>query len=118
MDRLRRHVRVPRWGEMAGKQEKRTRRKFSAEFKRDAVRLSLSPGYTIEKAAKSLGIAPGLLSRWRSAERTEGADAHRGNGNRTEEAERIRQLEKENRELREERDNLKKASAYFAANQR
>ena len=100
-------------------------RRYDAEFRERAVRLLAGSrgNYTSETkalqgVAKSLGIAPGLLSRWRSAERTEGADAHRGNGNRTEEAERIRQLEKENRELREERDILKKASAYFAANQR
>lgn len=94
------------------------RRKYDAEFKRDAVKLSESAGYTLERAAGSLGITPSLLWKWREAAKSEGGDAFRGNGNRTTDAERIRQLEKEVRELRMERDILKKASAYFATNQR
>lgn len=94
------------------------RRTFSAEFKRDALKLAASPGYTIEKAAASLGISGAAIQKWRQAEKEEGADAFRGNGVRTAEGERIRQLENEVRELRAERDILKKAAAYFATNQR
>jgi transposase len=103
---------------MGGKGAKGSRGKYDAEFKREAVKLSESEGYTVDRAAASLGIHAGLLSKWRRSAKAEGSDAFRGNGHRTAEAERIRQLEKENRELRMERDILKKASAYFAANQR
>lgn len=98
--------------------EKGKRRKFDAEFKREALKLCESPGYTQAKAAASLGISIGALQKWRRAEKAEGGDAFRGNGNRTAEGERIRQLEKEVRELRMERDILKKAAAYFATSQR
>ena len=94
------------------------RRRFDAEFKREAIKLARSPGYSQARAAASLGISVAAIQKWLRAEKQEGEDAFRGNGNRTAEAERIHELEKEVRELRMERDILKKAAAYFATSQR
>jgi transposase len=90
------------------------RKQFTKEFKGGAVRLVTEQGRTIADAAKSLGISPWTMSRWVRAAKTDGTDAFRGHGQRT-------QLEQENFELRqqvkqleEERAILKKAAAYFA----
>ena len=50
-----------------------TRRKFSAEFKREAVALTAQTDVSVSQVARELGIAPNLLSRWRRALHTEGA---------------------------------------------
>lgn len=44
---------------------KRQRRKFSTEFKEEAVKLITSQGYTIAKASRNLGIHATQLSRWK-----------------------------------------------------
>ena len=92
--------------------EKRTRRKFSKEFKLEAVKLSEERGLT--EAASSLGLGTEVLCRWRKAYQKVGAEAFRGNGNRTVLEEELRQSHREIRRLREELEILKKASAYFA----
>ena len=91
---------------------KRTRRKFSKSFKQEAVRLCEKR--TVSEAAASLGLAPEMLYRWRRQCYEEGQEAFRGNGNRTALEEEIRRLRKENADLKEEQEILKKASAYFA----
>ena len=88
------------------------RRKFSKEFKAEAVRLCETRSPT--EVAESLGVTPSLLSRWRSDAERDGSDAFRGNGNRTALEEELRRLRKENADLREDKDILKKAAAYFA----
>lgn len=94
------------------------RRAFSAEFKQDALKRAASPGYTIDTAATSLGISSGAIQESRQAEKKEGRDAFRGNGEHTAEGKRIGQLEKVVQEIRSERDIKGKAAVYFAANQR
>lgn len=94
--------------------KKRARRKFTKEFKQEAVRLCERK--PVVEAAESLGIAPELLYRWRRELEAEGDDAFRGNGNRTALEEELYRLRKENADLREEKEILKKASAYFAKN--
>lgn len=93
----------------------RVRRSFTPEFKRDAIRL-VKGGKTVTEVARDLGIARSLLQYWIRQERgaREGAKASRGPSD----AERVRQLEKELRDAREERDILKKALAYFADDQK
>lgn len=87
---------------------KRRRRKFSKEFKSEAVRLLSTRSLT--EVAESLGISASLLCRWQ--------EAFRGNGNRTGMEEELRRLRKENADLREEKEILKKAAAYFAKYQK
>ena len=68
--------------------------------------------------ARSLGIARSLLQRWKEQLETKKEEAFPGNGNVGSEGERVRALEKELRDVREERDILKKALAYFADDQK
>lgn len=92
------------------------RRKFSKEYKLEAVRLAEQHGF--QQASESLGIDKSSLYQWRKQLQSEGSEAFRGNGNRTALEEDNRQLRLEIRRLREEAEILKKASAYFAKNQR
>ncbi len=90
------------------------RRQFTKEFKEGAVRLVTEQGRTISDAAQSLGISPWTLSRWLKAARTEGADAFRGQGQRTPQEQELYELRRQVKQLEEERAILKKAAAYFA----
>jgi transposase len=92
--------------------ERRTRRKFSAEFKLEAVRMLEHQSGS--EVSRQLGVRAELLYKWREALKSEGAEAFRGNGNRTTLEEENRQLRLENKRLREEAEILKKATAYFA----
>jgi len=93
----------------------RVRRSFTPEFKRDAVRL-VERGKTITEVARDLGIARSLLQYWKRQQSGPTPSPAAGDGRS--DAERIRQLEKELRDTREERDILKKALAYFADDQK
>ena len=96
--------------------KRQQRRKFSREYKVEAVRLAEQRGS--RATADSLGVDVSLLYQWKKMLEGEGPEAFRGNGNRTALEEENRQLRLENRRLREEAEILKKASAYFARNQR
>jgi transposase len=94
--------------------EKRRRREYTKEFKREAVNLVTKQGYTLSEADRNLGIHSRLLRRWKAQMETEGKDAFPGKGHMSPEQEEIRRLRRENRELRMEREILKKATAFFA----
>ncbi len=94
----------------------RVRRSFTPEFKRDAVRL-VEQGKTITEVARDLGIARSLLQYWKR-QHSRPPTASPATGDSPGDAERVRQLEKELRDTREERDILKKALAYFADDQK
>ena len=93
---------------------KRERREFTKEFKREAVRLLTEGRRSSGELAGDLGVAASLLYRWRRQRLVEGSEAFRGNGNRTELEEENRRLRREVHDLREERDILKKFTAYSA----
>ena len=93
------------------------RKKFSKQFKAEAVRLSLREDMTVQQAAAELGIPLKLLYRWRYESKLLGDDAFRGNGQRTSEQAELARLRRENAELKMERDILKKAAAWFAKQQ-
>jgi transposase len=85
-------------------------RRFTDEFKREAVRLTETSGRSVQRVANDLGIAKSTLSRWRSEH--EQADLlENPHGDVTKELTRLR---KENEILRQEREILKKAAAFFA----
>jgi transposase len=92
---------------------KRTRRTFTEDFKTGAVRLVLDEGQTVAAAARDLDLTESSLRNW-----VQQARADRGTGKpgalTTAEREELAQLRKENRILREEREILKKAAAFFA----
>ncbi len=89
--------------------EKRVYRRFSNEFKEEAVRLSMETDKTVTELAGDLGIDRKLLTNWRKAYKDS-----KLNPNKAKDLERIKKLEKENRNLKMERDILKKAAAIFS----
>lgn len=93
---------------------KRERRQFTSEFKDEAVKLALSGEKSISETARDLGLGDSTLHNWISAYR-------KSNGTGTPSEVTHFQLQEENRKLREqcrrlqmERDILKKATAFFA----
>lgn len=99
-----------------GKGEKH--RHFTREFKRDAVQLVTEKGMSVGKAARELDIHPNLLHLWRRKFLKEGDKAFVGKGCiKPEEAE-IKRIRKELEKVKEERDILKKAMAYFSKQKR
>ncbi len=93
----------------------KTRKQYSKEFKLDAISLVLEQGYTRKEAATSLEINAQMLGRWIKESKQEDAQAFRGNGKLTPEQAEIKRLREENKRLQMERDILKKATAFFAA---
>lgn len=90
------------------------RRKYTKQFKLDAISLVNEQGYSCSDAAKSLGINTNVISRWVREVSTEKENAFRGNGTLTTEQLEIRRLKEEVRRLIMEKDILKKATAFFA----
>ena len=92
---------------------RRPRRVFSEEFRAGAIRLVLDEGKTVGSVARDLDLTPSALANWverARADRTKG----KSGGLTTVEREELSRLRKENRQLRLERDILKKAAAFFA----
>lgn len=81
------------------------------DFKREAVRLARHSGLTRKQVAADLGIGLSTLGKWISAYRPE-APTDLSSADLLKEVE---QLRRENRVLKEERDILKKATAFFAS---
>ncbi len=101
---------------MPDTKRKRTRRSFTEEFKTGAVRLVLEEGKTVGAAARDLDLTESSLRKWveqARADRTKGKT-----GLTTAEREELARLRKENRIVLEERDILKKATAFFAKQSR
>ncbi len=95
-----------------GRRKQRVRRQFTDEFRAGAVRLVLDEGKTISQVARDLDVVASCLARWvqrARADRTKGKT-----GLTSEERAELTRLKKEVRELRMERDILKKAAAFFA----
>ena len=92
-----------------------TRPKYSKEFKLDAVSLVTNQGYTRSEAARSLGIGASLLGRWVRENHAGDGQSFRGNGKQTPEQEENRKLRAQVKRLQMERDILKKATVFFAA---
>ena len=86
------------------------RRKFSREFKVEAVKLVTEQGYGVSEAARNLGIRAGMLGRWKWEMKKQAAA---GGDTKVLEAE-LKKLRRENEQLRMEREILKKAAAFFA----
>ena len=93
---------------------KGTRRSYTREFKVEALKLLEPSGRCIYEIEDELGIGHGCLTRWKQKFAEEGDSAFPGHGRSTPDQERIRQLERENTILRQERDILKKAVAIFS----
>ena len=86
-------------------------RGYPPEFKAEAIRLYRSSGKSLGAVSKELGISRETLYKWVKQAKI---DAGEREGLTTEERQRLRFLERENKILREEREILKKAAAFFA----
>ena len=91
--------------------EKRTRRRFTAEFKAQAVK-RLEGGKGLSEVATELGLSPGQLSTWRNEHLAAGS-AEALAARKAEQAE-LQRLKRENKRLEEEVEILRKAAAFFA----
>ena len=101
---------------MAKTEGRRARRRFTEEFKAGVVRLVLDEGKTAGAVARELDLTDSAVRAWVSQAR---ADRTKGKtGLTTAEREELARLRKENRELKLERDILKKAAAFFARENR
>ncbi len=91
------------------------RKKYSKEFKLDAVSLVVDQGYSRCEAARSLDINANMLGRWVKQYQSEEGEAFRGTGKLTPEQEENRRLKAQVKRLQMEKDILKKATVFFAA---
>ena len=90
------------------------RKHYSKQFKIDAVKLVTEQGYNVSEAARNLGIHHTSLKHWKKQLETDGKQSFPGTGNVNPEKEELYRLRKENKQLRMEREILKKAAAFFA----
>jgi transposase len=90
------------------------RRKFTREFKLEAVKLVTERGVTVAQAARDLGLHGTVLRRWVQDFSAAPEQAFPGNGRQNAEQAEITRLKREVTRLKAERDILKKAAAYFA----
>ncbi|WP_053758321.1 transposase [Streptomyces sp. AS58] len=90
-----------------------TSKRYTAEFKRDAVALVHSSGKTVTEVAREIGVSPEGLRNWVNQDKT-----NRGQGPAgaltSDEREELRRLRRENREQQQTIEVLKKAAAFFA----
>lgn len=90
------------------------RRKYSQQFKIDAILLTQHARLSVAQVARDLGIGEQMLGRWKHAYEQEGTQAFPGSGKLKPEDEKLRKLARELEVVREERDILKKAVAIFS----
>lgn len=94
--------------------KKQVQRRFTKEFKVEAVKLVLEKGMTQVQVAKDLGVHASQLNKWIVQYQEDAMNAFPGKGRLKLEDQRVRELELELHRTRMERDILKKAMAYFA----
>jgi transposase-like protein len=103
-------------GYLEGEVLSRVKKSFSPEFRDEAVKMVIETSRPIARVAKELGINEGTLGNWVGIYRREHADEEPPIS--VTDRARLRELERENRELKMENDFLKKAAAYFARDHR
>ena len=92
---------------------KKKRRKYTQEFKEEAVKLVTEQGYQIAEAARNLGVNENVLGRWKRDMERGGEESPGLKGGAVLQVE-LNRLRKENKRLKIEREILKKAAAFFA----
>ena len=92
------------------------RKRYSKQFKLDAIQMSENGEKSMALVERELGITDGLLAKWRDdLQRVKDpASVFPGNGNLPEPEARIRQLERENAQLRQEKEILKKVLGIYS----
>jgi transposase len=97
---------------------KKKRKTYSREFKVEAIRLITEKGYSIAEASRNLGVEYSILRRWKQQLSGDPDNAFPGKGKLKAPDEEMRRLKRELDRVKEERDILKKALAYFAEDQK
>lgn len=93
----------------------RTKRKsYSKEFKLNAVKMIIEEGRRTSEVARDLKVSENSLSNWKRKYLEDQEEAFPGHGNQKSKDAYIRQLEKDVKRLKDERDILKKAAIFFA----
>lgn len=92
------------------------RKKYSKQFKLDAIQMYVNGEKPMAQVERELGITAGLLGKWREElqQAKNPQEAFPGNGNMPESEARIRQLERENAQLRQEKEILKKVLGIYS----
>jgi transposase len=90
------------------------RKQYTAQFKREAVRLMESSDKPASDVARQLGVRRNQLYKWKEQLGKRGAKAFPGAGRQQGKVDELTRLRQELEKVREERDILKKAAAYFA----
>ena len=90
------------------------RKKYTSEFKREAVRLMESSEKPSSDVARQLGVRRNQLYKWKEQMDKRGAEAFPGKGKRSSQGDEVSRLKRELERVKEERDILKKAATYFA----
>ena len=88
------------------------RRKYSAEFKREAVALTRQPGVSASQIAREIGVNPNMIYRWRREDESPVGQAFQGTG--TPRDQELMRLKRELVRVQKERDFLVKAATFFA----
>lgn len=97
---------------------KRKRRRFEAAFKLQVVQMVRDQGLSVSQVCQDMDLVESAVRRWMEQSEAEHAGLPGIGKPLTPEQQRIRQLEAENRQLRQDNDLLKKASAFFARERR
>lgn len=95
----------------------KTRRQYTEECKTEAVRLVRDSARPVTHVARDLGIADHLLYRWRTEQHQAESHGHTRQSMRAEQEE-LARLRRENATLKQERDFLRRAAAFFAKESR
>ncbi len=96
-------------------ENKQTKPKYTLEFKQDAAKLVIKHGYTQQQAADNLGVSLSAIRRWVKAEKGPEEKTIKNNSSLNLSGhDELLQLRKENKQLRMEREILKKAAVFFA----
>ena len=88
---------------------KRQYKTYTSEFKTEALALISEQGYSVQEAASALGVTTSLLYSWKQK-----AEEHTNSTVNSDERSELLALRKEVKQLRMEKEILKKASAFFA----
>ena len=98
--------------------EKKNRRKYTKDFKMEAIQLVEQGSGNASEVARNLGVPPNLLNRWIRENREDSQYSFPGLGKLKEPDEQLRKLQKELADTKMERDILKKALAIFSKQSR
>jgi len=94
---------------------KTPRKKYSKEFRAEAVKMVLDGGMSKAEVGRRLGVHQTQIGNWVQAFKVDGPAAFPGKGKLKPQDEELRRLERENRELKLENEFLKKTASYFAS---